>query len=99
MSGKRRVRVIIRGRVQGVWFRDSTRREAQALGVTGWVRNRADGTVEAVMEGPEESVEALVRWCWKGPPHARVESVEVTEQTWTGEFYCFEVVYGPPPAR
>ena len=66
----------MRGRVQGVFFRDSTHREAERLGVTGWVRNRDDGTVEAHLEGEGEAVDALVAWCAAGPPQAQVERVE-----------------------
>jgi acylphosphatase len=80
-----RRRVIIRGCVQGVFFRDSVREQAEASGVAGRVRNRPDGTVEAVFEGPSESVAALVRFCRTGPPHARVEHVEVTEEEPSGE--------------
>ncbi len=69
--------VVVSGRVQGVFFRDCTRREAARLGVTGWVRNRADGTVQAHVEGRAEAVERLVSWCREGPRHAVVERVEV----------------------
>lgn len=72
-----RRRVIVHGRVQGVFFRDSCRREADRAGVRGWVANRADGTVEATFEGAQESVEALCDWCRKGPANARVDRVEV----------------------
>lgn len=68
--------LIIHGRVQGVFFRDSMRREAQRLGVTGWVRNRSDGTVEAVVSGGGAAVEAIVQWAQHGPPDASVEQVE-----------------------
>jgi acylphosphatase len=77
--------VIVRGRVQGVFFRDSCRREAVSRGVSGWVRNRWDGAVEAVFEGSPDAVDALCRWCETGPPHARVESLEVTEEKPRGE--------------
>lgn len=86
-----RVRAVIEGIVQGVWFRESTRREAQSLGVTGWVRNRRDGSVELVAEGPADKVEALLRWCRRGPPAARVDRVEITEEPWSGEFDTFYV--------
>lgn len=75
-----RRRVLIRGRVQGVFFRDGCRQQADRSGVTGWVANRPDGTVEAVLEGSEEAVTRLVEWCRHGPPHARVEDVEVAEE-------------------
>jgi acylphosphatase len=77
MTVARRVRV--HGRVQGVFFRDSTRAEARARGVAGWVRNRSDGTVEAWFEGEPDAVEALVAWCGTGPPRASVERVDVEE--------------------
>jgi acylphosphatase len=67
--------VIISGRVQGVWFRESTRREAERLAVAGWVRNRPDGDVEAVFEGPAEVVAKITEWCHHGPSGARVISV------------------------
>jgi len=75
-----RKRVVVHGRVQGVFFRDSTRQRAQAARVAGWVANRPDGTVEAVFEGEAEAVEALVGWMHDGPRGAQVERVEVTEE-------------------
>jgi len=72
-------RVVVGGSVQGVFFRDSTRREALRRGVTGWVRNCADGTVEAHFEGSPEAVDALVQWCREGPRHAEVRDVRVSE--------------------
>ncbi len=72
-------KVVVSGRVQGVFFRDSARREAQRLGVAGWVRNRPDGRVEAWFEGPPHAVEQLVRWCRDGPRHAEVDDVQVSE--------------------
>jgi acylphosphatase len=72
-------RVVVTGRVQGVFFRDRTRREASRLGVVGWVRNCADGTVEALFEGPPAAVADLVRWCRSGPRHAMVHDLHVTE--------------------
>ena len=78
MSDKR-VQVVIHGRVQGVGFRASCRQQAALLGVTGWVRNRWDGAVEALLEGPEDAVDALIRWCRRGPPAAEVTSVEISD--------------------
>jgi len=75
-----RRRVIVRGLVQGVFFRDSARRLAQRHGVSGWVANRADGAVEAVFEGEADAVERLVTFSRKGPRGAEVKSVEVTEE-------------------
>ena len=73
-----RRRVVVRGDVQGVFFRDSTRKEAERRGVSGSVTNRSDGAVEAVFEGPPEAVEAMVAFCREGPSRAQVEDVEVT---------------------
>ncbi|WP_175609311.1 acylphosphatase [Streptacidiphilus griseoplanus] len=72
--------VVVSGEVQGVFFRDTCRRTAAEHGVSGWVRNRADGTVEAVFEGPPEAVERVVAWSRQGPPAARVEQAEVVEE-------------------
>lgn len=69
-------RLVVSGRVQGVFFRDCTRREATRLGVAGWVRNRPDGAVEAHVEGPGDAVAALEAWAGEGPEHAAVASVE-----------------------
>jgi acylphosphatase len=80
-----RVRVRVRGRVQGVFFRDACRHEARVARVNGWVRNRRDGSVEAVFEGQRDGVERMARWCWQGPPHALVESVEITDEAPIGE--------------
>lgn len=75
-----RRRVVVHGRVQGVFFRDSVRERARSRGVSGWVRNRSDGAVEAVLEGEGEDVDALVRFCREGPSSAEVYEVEVTEE-------------------
>ena len=74
-----RVHVIISGEVQGVAFRANCQRQATALGVTGWVRNLWDGSVEALFEGPSSAVEAMLRWCHRGPSSAVVTGVEVSE--------------------
>lgn len=73
-------RVVVHGRVQGVFFRDSARRRAEAEGVAGWAVNRPDGTVEAVFEGEDEAVSRLVEFCRRGPRRAEVSRVEVEEQ-------------------
>jgi acylphosphatase len=77
----------IHGRVQGVWFRESMRLEAERLKVSGWVRNAADGAVEAVVQGSADAVDALIAWAHKGPPLARVEQVEITDTQ--GQFAGF----------
>ncbi|QIN79505.1 acylphosphatase [Rubrobacter marinus] len=74
-NNQRRMRVLVSGRVQGVFFRDSTRERAEALGLSGWVRNLPDGTVEAVFEGDGDRVGEMVSWCETGPPDAEVRNV------------------------
>lgn len=80
-----RKHVRVTGHVQGVFFRDSTRAQAQQRGVGGWVRNRDDGSVEAELEGPEDAVDAVVAWMRDGPEHARVERVVVGDLPTYGE--------------
>jgi acylphosphatase len=80
-----RRRVLVSGRVQGVWFRETCRQEAEAAGVSGWVRNRNDRRVEAVFEGESAAVLAMVAWCGIGPPRAVVTGVDVTDEAPTGE--------------
>jgi acylphosphatase len=77
--------VVVDGLVQGVFFRDTCRRMATAVGVRGWVRNRADGRVEAWFEGEAAAVERMVAWCREGPPGARVQAVDVTREAAVGE--------------
>ena len=81
----KRVRVLVSGRVQGVFFRQTCARLAREAGLGGSVRNLDDGRVEAVFEGPEAAVERLVAWCREGPEHARVEEVEVAPEDPAGE--------------
>ncbi len=80
-----RRRVVVRGRVQGVFFRDSCRQQAQEAGVTGWVSNEPDGSVLAVFEGSADAVQRLVAWCRTGSPSARVLAVDVDEEPPRGE--------------
>ncbi len=80
-----RKRVVVHGRVQGVWFRESCRQEAEAVGLSGFVSNEPDGTVAAAFEGDPGGVQRLVEWCHSGPPSARVSGVEVGDETPTGE--------------
>jgi acylphosphatase len=86
-----RVEILVRGRVQGVYFRASTRDEAQRLGLTGWVRNEPDGSVRLVAEGPRDALESLERWCHHGPPSAHVEDVSATWSAAEGRFREFAV--------
>lgn len=88
-----RARVVVRGRVQGVGFRWAAVREALELGLTGWVRNRADGGVEALLEGPRDAVDRMVAWLSVGPRPARVSGVTRTEEPYTGEFASFGVAW------
>jgi acylphosphatase len=83
--------VMISGRVQGVFFRAETQKAAHRIGVNGWVRNTADGRVEAVFEGDREQVEQMIQWCWEGSPSARVENVEAEHRGFRGEFDGFSV--------
>ncbi len=82
---KSRIHVYISGRVQGVFFRDSTREKARELGANGWVRNMRDGRVEAVFEGDEDKVNRMLEWCHEGPASARVDQVEVSKEEPVGE--------------
>jgi acylphosphatase len=79
------MRVRVRGRVQGVFFRTETRSRAESLGLAGWVRNAPDGSVEAVFEGEPERVESMVEWCRRGPGGAIVEDVEAVSEEPAGE--------------
>lgn len=88
-DGLRRLHVWVSGRVQGVFFRQSTETFARELGLAGWVRNLPDGRVEAIAEGDATALERLVAFCHEGPPAARVDDVEVTWEAPTGEFSTF----------
>jgi len=88
-----RVTLKIKGRVQGVGFRNSTRRKARKLGVTGWVKNLADGSVEAVVEGKKEDVNDLIDWARRGPRLANVNNIEVERNQYKGEFEGFSIRY------
>jgi acylphosphatase len=88
---RKRVRVLISGWVQGVFFRAYTRDAALREGLTGWVRNLADGRVEAVFEGDADRVDRMIAWCHQGSPGSRVDHVEVLPQPYQGEFRSFEI--------
>jgi acylphosphatase len=88
---KIRVHIFVSGRVQGVFFRQSTQLEAQSIGVFGWVRNLPDGRVEGVFEGEESAVNSLVDYCRHGPLAARVEKVEANPENYNAEFSTFQL--------
>ncbi len=75
-----RIRVVVQGRVQGVWFRESTRRMAEQRGIAGWVRNLPAGDVEAVFEGSSETVASALAWCRRGPEHAVVTALQAVDE-------------------
>ncbi len=90
---KQRVHLVVRGRVQGVFYRATTQEKAIELGLAGWVRNRADGAVEVVAEGDREGLEKLVEWCRVGPERAQVTDVDISWESYTGEFREFTIKY------
>ena len=87
----RRIRAIVSGRVQGVSYRASTAHEARRLGLVGWVKNKADGSVELEAEGPDDKVAALITWCHQGPPAAHVSEVAIEELAPAGSERDFRV--------
>jgi len=89
----KRLHLYISGIVQGVFFRDFTRRTAKALNIKGWVRNLPDGRVEVVAEGEEEKMGDFLQRLHQGPPHARVTDIEVIYEKPTGEFTDFNIIY------
>ena len=93
METKARAHVIISGRVQGVFFRVETRRAAERIGVSGWVRNLPDGNVEALFEGSRDRIEEVIQWCHQGAPASRVSHVDLEWGTYTGEFDGFDITY------
>jgi acylphosphatase len=93
MEKQVRAHAVISGRVQGVFFRAETQRAAEGFGVFGWVRNKRDGTVEAVFEGEQQAVGAVLQWCQKGPNLAIVKNVDMNWQDYTGEFKRFDITY------
>jgi acylphosphatase len=87
-----RARLVISGRVQGVYFRASARDVAQTQRLSGWVRNCYDGDVEAIVEGEEDAVQAFIAWCHDGPPGAHVSATQVTVEPYIGEFHGFHIL-------
>jgi acylphosphatase len=90
---QKRATVYFKGRVLGVWFRVYTKQQADRQQVSGWVRNRLDGSVEALFEGAESTVKSLISTCQNGPPSARVEEITIEWQAATGEFSSFEILH------
>jgi len=90
---RKRGHFIVRGRVQGVCYRMYARDEARRLGVTGWVRNRPDGTVELVAEADEETLQRFLAWCRQGPPYAAVSEVVESYGPARGEYQTFEIAF------
>lgn len=88
-----RAHVVISGRVQGVFFRMETLEEARKTGVSGWVKNKQNGTVEAVFEGKKALVDSVIQWCRQGPPVSRVDNVDIEWEPYTGKFTGFSIRY------
>ena len=91
LYGMQRVHILVKGAVQGVFFRSNTKREAESLDLTGYARNIGDGTVEIIAEGPKEKLDELVEYCKKGPEAAVVEKIDVKFDKATNEFEGFEI--------
>jgi acylphosphatase len=87
------VNVLIYGKVQGVWFRASTKKKADEIGLTGWVKNRTDGCVEAVFEGEEKQVNKMINWCRQGPPLSNVKKIEIKNQKLDNKINGFHIKY------
>ncbi len=92
-SPKTRVHVVISGLVQGVFFRHYTRKYAIQYNLTGWVKNRSDGDVEAIFEGGEESIALMIDWCRGGPPSAQVSHIDISHEESTNTFPDFRIIY------
>jgi acylphosphatase len=89
--GQKRIHLVVHGRVQGVYFRATAQREARQHGLSGWVKNRTDGSVEIVAEGEEDDVKDFLTWAQTGPSTARVDDVDVRWRSYTGEFTDFRI--------
>ncbi len=87
-----RVHIFVRGKVQGVYYRQNTLQKAQELGIFGWVRNLSDGRVESVMEGSKINIEKMLAWCKEGPLDAKVEGVEIIDEEYKNEFSTFDII-------
>lgn len=91
MVEKNRVHIFVTGRVQGVFFRENTKRKAEKLGILSWIKNLIDGRVEAVFEGKKEKVEEITSWLKRGPFLAKVDNLEIDLEEYQGEFNNFEI--------
>lgn len=89
--GQKRIHLVVRGRVQGVYFRATAQREARQHGLSGWVKNRPDGSVEIIAEGEEDDVKDFLTWAHTGPSTARVDAVDVRWRSYTGEYTDFRI--------
>ena len=92
-QNKIRANITVKGKVQGVYFRQNAQRICKEYGVTGWVQNVEDGSVEATLEGTKNSVEDAIRWFKTGPPNAWVEKIELSYDNYSGEFNDFKIIY------
>jgi len=90
---KQRIHLFIKGKVQGVFFRQTTKVTAEKKNVTGWVKNLHDGRVEAILEGNDVEVSEVVEWCHAGPVNAVVDDVKIVTELYKGEFSKFDIVY------
>ena len=90
--GQKRIQLVVHGRVQGVYYRATAKREARQSGLTGWVKNRPDGAVEMIVEGEEDHVKDFLAWSQQGPATARVDRVETRWRSYTGEFADFRII-------
>ncbi len=92
--GLKRIQLVVQGRVQGVFFRATAQREARQNALTGWVKNRKDGSIEMVVEGEEDAVKDFLAWANAGPSTARVDKVDIKWRSYTGEFSDFRIAGG-----
>jgi len=93
LMSNQRIRIIVTGKVQGVFFRQSLKIKAKQNEIFGWVKNLKDGRVEAILEGDEEKINRIIEWAHGGPANARVEDVEIQNEKFIGEFSKFDVLY------
>lgn len=90
-NNKKRIHILVSGRVQGVFFRESARKKAKELGLTGWVKNLANGQVEAVFEGDEAAADEMIAWFRQGPAFAKLDDFKIIEDDYRGDFRDFEI--------